>query len=282
MKAFCPNLVGINTSNTPMPTFSGNAIKPDITYYNSSRSTVERADVETAELMIEAKFNQQDDPFEEVPTNKGFLCDSERARQTLGQVTSYATAHLAAQFRTHVFSILLFHKSARIMRWDRAGVIVSERIPLDKSELAQFFWRFSNADAMERGHDPTVTPFKFTNDLTKDFLFDKLQFATDIDDVKMEDVNFFEVLLGVPRENNRYVIGKTTYPGVASLASRATRSFKAWCLTTQKPVFLKDTWHILSRSLKDPNMRFMRNSPLLRLSISLLCLIIATSWIVVR
>ena len=197
--------------------------------------------------MVEAKLNQQDDPFEEVPT-KRFLCDSERARQTLGQVTSYATAHLAAQFRTHVFFILLLRKSARIMRWDRAGVIVSERMPLDKSELTQFFWRFSNADAMERGHDPTVTPFKFTNDLTKDFLFDKLQFATDIDDVKMEDVNFFEVLLGVPRENNRYVIGKTTYLGVASLASRATRSFKAWCLRTKKPVFLKDTWHILSRS----------------------------------
>ena len=99
---------------------------------------------------------------------------------------------------------------------------------------------------MERGHDPTVTPFKFTKALMKEFLFNQLQFAADLGDVKVENVNFFEVLL--PRENNHYVIGKATYLGVASLASRATRSFKAWCLATRIPVFLKDTWRILSLS----------------------------------
>ena len=107
-----------------MATFSGMVIKPDITYYNSPRSNAERADVESAELMVEAKSNEQDDPFKVKPTVEGFLCDDERARQTLGQLTSYATAHLAAQFRTHVFSVLRFPKSARLMRWDRAGIIV--------------------------------------------------------------------------------------------------------------------------------------------------------------
>ena len=34
------------------------------------------------------------------------------ARQALGQLTSYVTAHLAAQFCTHVFSALLFRRSA--------------------------------------------------------------------------------------------------------------------------------------------------------------------------
>jgi hypothetical protein len=96
-----------------MTTFSGMTIKPDINYYNSSESL---SDVENAELMVEVKFEEQDDPFEEVPTDEGFLCGGDRARQTLGQVTSYATAHLAAQFRTHVFSILLFRESARLMR----------------------------------------------------------------------------------------------------------------------------------------------------------------------
>ena len=99
---------------------------------------------------------------------------------------------------------------------------------------------------MQRGHDPTVIPFKFTKVLTKEFLFNQLQFTADLGDVKVENINFFEVLL--PRENNRYVIGKATYLGMASLASRATRSFKAWCLATMRPVFLKDTWRILSPS----------------------------------
>ena len=44
--------------------------------------------------MVKAKFNQDDDPFKEVPTPKCFMRGSERARQTLGQVVSYATAHL--------------------------------------------------------------------------------------------------------------------------------------------------------------------------------------------
>jgi hypothetical protein len=247
MEGFCPKLIGIDTSNTQMTTFSGKIIKPDITYFNSPLPKSGGVNVERAELMVEAKFIQQDDPFEEEPTAEGFLSNNDRARQTLGQVTSYATAHLAAQFRTHAFSILLFRETARIMRWDRSGVIVSERIPLDEPQLTEFFWRFSNASPTERGHDPTVTPFEFTTKLTKTFLFEQLQFAADLGDVKVQDVNFFEVLL--PREKKRYVIGKATYLGVSSLASRATRSFKAWCLTTKTPVFLKDTWRVLSGSL---------------------------------
>ena len=73
-----------------------------------------------------------------------------------------------------------------------------------------------------------------------------LQFTADPGDVKVEDIKFFEVLL--PRDDRRYVIGKATYLGVASIASRATRSFKAWCVKTKKSVFLKDTWRILSDS----------------------------------
>ena len=109
--------------------------------------------------------------------------------------------------------------------------------------LTQFFDRFSNATAKDRGHDSTVAPFKFTKDLTMQFLSDKLQFAAENGDLKVEDVNFFELL--PPRETKRCVIGKATYPGVSSLGSRATRSFKAWCLAKQEPVFLKDTWRVV-------------------------------------
>ena len=244
MSRFCPDLKGIDTSNTKE--FSEDIIKPDVTYYHSSRSDEEKPDIKSAELIVEAELDIQDDPFNDTPDDKGLLCDSDGTRQTLGQMMRYATAHLAAQFRIHVFSILPFPKPARLLRWDRAGVIVSDCVSLDKSQFAEFFWRFNNADAKDRGHDPTVTPFKFTKDLTKQFIFKQLQFEADPGDVKLQDVKFFEVML--PRENRRYVIGKATYLGVASLASRATRSFRAWCLETKKPVFPKGTWRILSDS----------------------------------
>lgn len=53
-----------------MTTFSGQAIKLDITYYNASCSDVERADVESAELTMEAKFNEENDLFEKVQPDK--------------------------------------------------------------------------------------------------------------------------------------------------------------------------------------------------------------------
>ena len=58
-------------------------------------------------------------------------------------------------------------------------------------------------------------------------------------DLKVNDVRFFKVFL--PRQNNFYVVGTPTYQGISSLASRATRIFKAWCLTIHKAGFLKDT-----------------------------------------
>ena len=172
-------------------------------------------------------------------------------------MTRYASAHLAAQFRTHVFSIVLFTKSARLMRWDRAGLIVSEPVSLDKPELAEFFWTFSNANAKDRGYDPTVTPFKFMQDLTKEFLFEQLQFAADPSDMKVEDVNFFEVSL--PRTNNRSVIGKATYLAVASLPSRGTRSFKAWFLTTKKPLIFNPVYRT-KRPYSDMRLSRLRYS----------------------
>ena len=63
MAVFCPDLQGIDTSNTEMKIFSGKTIKLDITYYNSSCSDSEKSGVESAELMVEAKISQEDDLF---------------------------------------------------------------------------------------------------------------------------------------------------------------------------------------------------------------------------
>ena len=106
MTTFCPSLEGVNTSAKSMITFSGNIIKPD-TYHNRSEGSA-GSDVEKAELVVEAKFEDLDDPFDDSPSDNDFLRCSDRAMQTLGQLTSYATAHLAAQFCTHVFPFSFF------------------------------------------------------------------------------------------------------------------------------------------------------------------------------
>ena len=109
--------------------------------------------------MAEFKYSPADDPFKD--SDPGFEHDSERSEKTLGQICTYATAHMAAQFRSHVFSLLVFPKYARILRWDRAGVIVTGKIDLEKSDevsvLANFLWRYSNMTDTERGYDENVT-----------------------------------------------------------------------------------------------------------------------------
>jgi hypothetical protein len=81
----------------------------------------ENLDIESAELIVEVKLDVLDDPLASYVT----------VTYTLGQLTRYATAHLAAQFRTHVFSILVFPKWARLMRWDRAEAVPPRRVFLE-------------------------------------------------------------------------------------------------------------------------------------------------------
>ena len=41
---------------------------------------------------------------------------------------------------------------------DEGAEAIMERF-VGEGDLKQFFWKFNNADAIGRGHDPTVTPF---------------------------------------------------------------------------------------------------------------------------
>ena len=53
---------------------------------------------------------------------------------------------MAAQFRRHVLSMLVFPRYARLLIWDRVGVTVTEKIDLETnaSVLADFFWQYQN------------------------------------------------------------------------------------------------------------------------------------------
>jgi len=88
-----------------------------------------------------------------------FACPEGCKREYLGQLTAYATSILGTQYRTHVFMVLIFGKNARLIRWDCAGVVVTEIIPFDNAPyLLDFLIRYNNADAVVRSHDTTVGP----------------------------------------------------------------------------------------------------------------------------
>lgn len=66
------------------------------------------------------------------------------------------------QHRTWLFSILVIGSDARIVRWDRSGLIATEKFSYveDPEKLCRFILAFTRASPAAQGYDPTVTLVK--------------------------------------------------------------------------------------------------------------------------
>jgi hypothetical protein len=126
---FTPNLRIVNSSASvdcnPCSDFSFK-IKPDVAVYCSNSDPDVKTDSTLAEMFIEFKWTPGDDPFcdpydRDCPhckvthCTKSFLPETKSSKDTLGQITSYAAAHLGAQFRMHIFSVFIMKDTARIL-----------------------------------------------------------------------------------------------------------------------------------------------------------------------
>lgn len=75
----------------------------------------------------------------------------------MGQIISYAAAQKSAQFQTHIHILMLVFKlHARLSYWDNAGGVVTERFCLANGLFAEFFGRYNEASAKDRGYNSTV------------------------------------------------------------------------------------------------------------------------------
>lgn len=158
-QTFTPDLRVVNSSScvdcNPNSDFSFK-IKPDVLAYCADSDPSMKTDSSLAELFIEFKWNAGDDPFCDtcdcgypccdVPNTKSFLCETKSSADTLGQITSYAAAHLGAQFCMHIYSVFIMKDTVRILHWDRLGMIVTEAFKYNESPyFTEFFCHFSTA-----------------------------------------------------------------------------------------------------------------------------------------
>ena len=91
-----------------------------------------------SEFFVESKYTTEDDPFlvppvaaELVGSNNSehFLAHQTPHRShVLGQLGTYVAIHIDSQYCTHFFLVLIISQYARLMRWDRSGVIFTEPI----------------------------------------------------------------------------------------------------------------------------------------------------------
>ncbi|KAG1802899.1 uncharacterized protein HD556DRAFT_1304139 [Suillus plorans] len=161
MRPFAPQLTFVNTSkhadtkNCSSFTFN---VKPDVCVY--ADGTSHGCDIFKTEIHIEFKWNDAHDAFSKHPeVDDPIVSQTDKGFDTLGQITSYAAAQLGAQYRTHIFSVLIIRNHARIIRWDREGAIVMATFDYNSEpHLADFFHRFGRASPALRGVDTSVTP----------------------------------------------------------------------------------------------------------------------------
>jgi len=121
-------------------------------------------------MFIEVKTSHNLDPFTDPPDGdippeyrftidtSNTYSDDKNARYrvaALGQSTRYAHIIQTRQFRTGVYSMSVAGTTARLLRWDRSGVIVTESFNYksNSKSLADFVWRFSKATDEQCGFD---------------------------------------------------------------------------------------------------------------------------------
>ncbi|TFY69131.1 hypothetical protein EVG20_g3283 [Dentipellis fragilis] len=195
------------------------------------------------ELCIECKTHPQDpfadpSPTREIPDRDDYVFEktSKEATKARGQLISYAAAHMSTQFRCFCFSICIINETdARLMRWDRSGVIVTERFNFtqEDSPLADFLWRFNHLNGVQRGFDLSVTP---ASD-------EETRLARD--DFDMKDGNIHKVLVRNDADGvNHYFLIAAPAEYRLVVTGRASFGYVALDLQEKKKVWLKDSWRI--------------------------------------
>ncbi|GJJ09173.1 hypothetical protein Clacol_003395 [Clathrus columnatus] len=243
LQPVCSNFEFRDTHMKKDKTFQDYTIGPDVCVFNQGSDDV---DVTQAEIMMELKPDKNKDPFAD-ESEVSFVKETITGNQTLGQTTVYATAHQASQFRTHSFSVLVFPKYARLLRWDRSGVTVTGAIPINSPEFIEFFQLFDEATPQKRGIDTSVsTPSpenasKARISLGIDSNIPLVQFSLDFSSDKAYSAS--------GDTNGVYIVSRNAYMNKShSPLGRSTRTFIAYSTSDQFNVFLKDSWRIDSQT----------------------------------
>ncbi|KAL1939424.1 hypothetical protein VTO73DRAFT_9980 [Trametes versicolor] len=261
------------------------------TLYNAPTSS--RAELGYAELFIEVKPDIALDLFVDPPpdaTSKErgthdffarFRDDNlkRRAERAFGQHITYALEIQARQHRVHLFSISIAGSYARLLRWDRSGIIVTESFDLlvRPDLLSEFLARFAFASEHERGHDGSMEAASpqeelLFRDVVTKYVQDQLDLADD-DLTRAVAEHYQEGCVYAMRVSTkdpatpaveRYLVSRpVTSP--LQLVGRATRGHWAVHADTERLVFLKDIWRRRGEQegtvIADLNAAGVRNVP---------------------
>src|SRR6267378_7143716 len=266
----CPKLKFLNTTHHLLKP-KRFQLKPDI----SILSAIDRSDPQpdrrlrwrAVDLWIENKKTKEDDVFRKldwIKEQETAMASSqeghggeERSNQDLarrvkwskaaceisGQLIAYASAIHRSQFRVFSFSIALFGKTGRLLRWDRSGIIFTKSFNWyeEQDTLFEFLWRLNHLYHVDRGYDTTVTS---VSDHEAKAALPKLLTYPGLEKLKKkEDLHKFLVRDdGTPEGRVKYYITSGPIWDSQSLFGRSTLGYIGYDMETTNLVYLKDFW----------------------------------------
>ncbi|KAH9949650.1 hypothetical protein B0H21DRAFT_889526 [Amylocystis lapponica] len=136
--------------------------RPDAGVYPTSVAlTHERTIWEMKRLSVEFRKEQfKDDPFDDDDPLDLFEATCPKRQAKRFQSMHSASEIFLRQHRCFLYSVIILGTSARIVRWDRSGAMVTRR--LDSKEepqtLCDFLWYFGRMSAEDQGYDPSAVP----------------------------------------------------------------------------------------------------------------------------
>lgn len=217
--------------------FTRTEVKPDMALYKQTPRTGGKiCNAATAEQFGKFKLLPDTEPFRWEGGKGPFERDTQRAKDTRGQLTTYLNAIQALQQRTRVFSFHIRKEWCRLLVHSRAGTLVTSLFNwTTQDHLQRYFWVYTHSPPKNRGFDTT---FEIAKSLTPAQTY-KIQGALKLsnnDPLYTVTVND-EIKGALTFYVSRPFTTMHTYP-----VGRGTRCFSAYDPTSKKIVLLKDTW----------------------------------------
>ena len=262
----------VDTSTTSGHDTKSGSLKPDISIYMEGPTSPYTNENNTPfgkfrimESFVEVEKTADQDPFRDnspeiIDFNLDAPYDSlpkatKRKIEILGQSVSYATAILGQQHRQFAYSMMMSGTMVRFLRWDRAGVIVSQAFDCRKEPdaLCQFMWRLEHLSIAQRGFDTTAVKGSTEEygSIFSDAIKNRLCFELGIphqgatSDKALEQ-HYDPDQLSIVTVSEGPI--KKTYcicrplEAPLSIIGRATRGYWSVDVATREVRFVKDTW----------------------------------------
>ncbi|OBZ74000.1 hypothetical protein A0H81_06312 [Grifola frondosa] len=161
---------------------------------------------------------------------------------------------MSREHRTHIYTVLVLHKFARLIRWDHSGAVVTEKFNYKAHPeiLGEFFWRFAHMTDEAQGYDPTaqlVSPGTTLYRLMDQMAAEKLSQSFDYIRVAFQkslDARWLRYKLAVEdkeRGTRYFLVGKPQHIS-SGLVGHGTRSYVAIDVEKEEFVHLKDHWRL--------------------------------------